>query len=65
MTVTEAPPQENTAEYPLDEAISVLEDVLDRLRGTQGYTDGPLELRTRAAVARKAVEALELVPLSL
>ncbi len=66
MTVTEDTlEQESAAEYPLDEAIAALEDVLERLRGAQGYTDGPLELKLRAAVARRAAVALEGLPLGL
>jgi hypothetical protein len=66
VTVTEDTlEQENTAETPLDEAISTLEDVLERLRGAQAHTDGPLALQIRAAVARRAAEALEGMPLGL
>lgn len=65
MTITDERPQEETRTDPLDGAISALEDVLERLRGAREYGGAPLELRTRAAMARRAAEDLDGLPLNL
>ena len=62
MTVTEAPPQESPTEYPLDTVIADLEDILGRLRDAAGHTDGPLALKVRAAMARRAAGELADLP---
>src|SRR5689334_17942848 len=66
MTVTEDTlEQEDTRTDPLDETISTLETELERLRRAPEYGGSPLELRVRAADARRSAEALERVPLAL
>lgn len=65
MTITDERPQEETRLDPLDGTISALEDALEQLRGAREYGGSPLELRTRAAMVRRAAEALEGLPLGL